>query len=1330
MIMRRRVLYLLLILVSIGGFHESAGQVCMSNTTIFTCNNFFQDDNGGSCAGDAFPYGNNDYTMTICPDNPGDVIQIDFVAFLLQTSPNPNNSDQLYIYDGPDTSAPSLGSYAGNALQGLAVTATINNPSGCLTFVFVCNTGNTQQLPGWEGLISCTTPCAPPTSSSFIADPVPTGVTQTVGVCIDAPVTFDGTGSSPFAGFTISEYIWNFGDGTIDNTSGPIVTHSYSEPGEKLVTLTVVDNNGCNSLNLEPLQVLVSTIPVFNTDFDQTVCLGGQAVLNGNPVQSITWTSLPPQVVAGTTYLADGAGFSYSSSLTFDFFDPGQTLTTCDDLLSVFMNMEHSYLGDLFMQITCPNGTSVTLLQWPNGGGGTFLGEAVDDGSVVEGIGYDYAWAPGQTNGNVDSPANWTMTSFTNQQGQNWNANIVNPGTYQATGNLCNLVGCPLNGSWTLTIVDNLAIDNGYVFSWGIDFNPFLFPGVTTFQPIIGMGPDSTYWQGPHITTVSADGNTIGVTPPALGDYDYTFFATNNFGCTFDTTITITVVPGPLVLAGPDQLICNDPLQMNPTVTVGGNPSDCNLTLNLIDSFGDGWNGCALNILIDGVQTYNFTLPFGASGTQNFVVPGGASWQAVFVAGAFLNEVSFNIVDETGNTIVNQAPGTTVGGQVVFDGVCGGFGDYVYEWSPATGLSDPNIPNPTVMLSETTTYTITVYPDGYLGCASSDEVVVFFDPQGDPGQSTTQEICFNYGTFNLFDMLDGNPVNTGTWTDQGGNVILSSMDSYTASSGVYTYTVIHNGCVAFATVTLTVLPPAIGPCCPFEYAFNATDPLCFGYTDGTAEFVITSSADGPDWTVTLFDAANVVIGDDVISGSPTLFSDLSAGTYLLTAVDAGGCPMEIGFTLVQPPVITFEASNDTTICFTGGATLQAWSDEDPMNQWTYTWDNGVGVGSSIYVNPLVETTYEVMATNMDGCLSAPLSVIVSLYPDLVNSVLPDSLICTLTEALIANTLSDGGIGEPYAYSWTANGSFIGSDPSMVVAPAATTEYCLTLTDGCETPPATSCMIVNVEVPPVLAIAADTTAGCMPLNLEFTHLIDTALVENIYWSMGNGVNYTYQTFEHTYYEQGVYDISLEVESPLGCVYNGEFPQFITVHPNPVAFYHAAPQPTYIPDTEITFTDYSEGQVVSWEWVFNVPDPLGTSVLQDPVFEFPHDVEGVYPILLTVTDINNCVDTMLSVVQINEFFNVFVPNAFSPNGDGINDEFFVVGKDIDPSRFQLKIYNRWGELVFETDDMGKPWLGNHESGDYYVPDGAYDYVIEAWSKTTSDRKIVRGFITILR
>ena len=178
----------------------------MTNGQDATCSGTFQDDGTGPGA----PYGATSYTYTLCPTTPGDVTQIEFVAFSLYTSPNPNNSDYLQIYDGDNTAEPSLGNYTGIDLQGLSVTGIVNNSPGCLTFVFNPNpngpnaNGSGEPFPGWEGLVSCTLPHASPTGLSEFVNPFRTGPEQSIGTCLGSPITFGDAGSSAEPGV----YIW------------------------------------------------------------------------------------------------------------------------------------------------------------------------------------------------------------------------------------------------------------------------------------------------------------------------------------------------------------------------------------------------------------------------------------------------------------------------------------------------------------------------------------------------------------------------------------------------------------------------------------------------------------------------------------------------------------------------------------------------------------------------------------------------------------------------------------------------------------------------------------------------------------------------------------------------------------------------------------------------------------------------------------------------------------------------------------------------------------------------------------------------------------------
>lgn len=315
--------------------------VPMSNGTVVvdcdaTQTIYFTDDNSGSTDFQD-PYSNQDYTITLCPSVPGDAVQVNFVAFDLQTNANPNNSDRLFAYNGDSTDGDLVGVGTANSFNGVSITASIDNPTGCVTFRFVVNNGATGGDAGWVAEVTCVTPCAYPESDLVLVSPEPfPGTPESVGVCMDELVTFDASGSMPGAPeFLVDSLIWNWGDGQVETTAvadGFQISHSYPEPGEYIVSLVVQDINGCNSTNIIPYQVLVSTVPIFNTEVTSPICVDAPGVLDGTPVESVTWTALPPVGVSELADLPDATGVAFTSQLFIDFFDTDQVLEYCDDL--------------------------------------------------------------------------------------------------------------------------------------------------------------------------------------------------------------------------------------------------------------------------------------------------------------------------------------------------------------------------------------------------------------------------------------------------------------------------------------------------------------------------------------------------------------------------------------------------------------------------------------------------------------------------------------------------------------------------------------------------------------------------------------------------------------------------------------------------------------------------------------------------------------------------------------------------------------------------------------------------------------------------------------
>ncbi|HNA34331.1 MAG TPA: hypothetical protein PL106_14485, partial [Flavobacteriales bacterium] len=173
----------------------------MSNGSGQACQGVLFDSGGQGASG----YQNGeDYTFTLCPDVPGNVIYLTFSNFALDESGPQNSWDNLSIYDGDNTSATYMGSYTGNDLQNLIVSGTVFNVTGCLTLVFQSNSTGTGV---WAAGFSCTVPCQNPLAVASMSEPVP------ALVCQGESVSFDGSASYARPGYNIVQYLWDFDDG-------------------------------------------------------------------------------------------------------------------------------------------------------------------------------------------------------------------------------------------------------------------------------------------------------------------------------------------------------------------------------------------------------------------------------------------------------------------------------------------------------------------------------------------------------------------------------------------------------------------------------------------------------------------------------------------------------------------------------------------------------------------------------------------------------------------------------------------------------------------------------------------------------------------------------------------------------------------------------------------------------------------------------------------------------------------------------------------------------------------------------------------------------------
>src|SRR5690554_489950 len=502
--------------------------ILMQNGSTTTCSGTFYDSGGNGSN-----YGSNENnTFTICPDN-GGMTTVDFTSFELE-----NGWDFLTIYDGSSTGAPSLGTYTGTAGPGF-VSATASNASGCLTFVFTSDVSGTRT--GWAANIGCAQPCQDIIANAIFS-PAPDG-DGIIRICQGTAVTMNGTGvypdnntSYPQSDAT-STFTWSTQDGPA--IVGQNVTHTYTTEGAYIVQLEIEDVQGCSNANDIDQEIRVSTTPHFTgtAGSPDPICLGEQAVFNGL-VTPVTYEKTCDQPNFPPISLPDGSGVSYQTSVNIDCYGASQSVTNISDIVSICLDIEHSYLGDLDIVIECPNGQTVSLKDYP-GGSNTFLGEPVDDDGqpTVQGVGYNYCFDPTATNGTLVA---------------NGTGGVSLPaGSYESANSMGGLIGCDLNGDWTLIITDHLGSDNGFIFDWSLNFDPAILPPAITFTPtIVTEG-----WQADP--TIVGGTNPITVEPTSTGNACYTFEVTDNFGCDYDTTVCITVDPSPVIDPVADVTQCN-----------------------------------------------------------------------------------------------------------------------------------------------------------------------------------------------------------------------------------------------------------------------------------------------------------------------------------------------------------------------------------------------------------------------------------------------------------------------------------------------------------------------------------------------------------------------------------------------------------------------------------------------------------------------------------------------------------------------------------------------------------------------------------------------------
>jgi gliding motility-associated-like protein len=679
------------------------------------------------------------------------------------------------------------------------------------------------------------------------------------------------------------------------------------------------------------------------------------------------------------------------------------------------------------------------------------------------------------------------------------------------------------------------------------------------------------------------------------------------------------------------------------------------------------------------------------------------------------NDTTCNQVIQVTVTIVpNSSPSFNIASNVCVNGNLvfpvstqnGAFG----TWAPAFNNQ------------ATTTYTWTpTAPTPAVGCPVPAQHTVNIIPQTQPVFSLLDSLC--PGTSYVLPTQSTNGI-SGAWAPA-----FNSQATTTYTFTPTTYNVI-SGCPATATHTVFVAPS-------FTPSFGLPTALCIGDT-----YTLPS------------------VSNEGLSGAwsqPFNNQQTTSYTFLpsssgLTAISQGVvCPItgtySIGINLPVTPTFTLPDS----ICAGASLVLPFISNNGLNGTWTPAFDNQ-------------NTTTYTFTPGSGLCpVTAQQTIVVSTLYDPTFSL--PSTICQ-NEALTLPLISDNGVAGTWTPSFSSqqSGSF-----SYVFQPAAAVcayDYLLNLTvnpthvsydtvvlcqnqlplvwNGQTLTSATSTsvtypnqygcdsilnlhLIVNPN--PALDFTIPAWSGCLPLSIAFSNnQVEANTIYN--WSFGNSVTSSNaNTLNNLYTQPGCYDVSLTATNQFGCAANLTQASAICFDPNPVADFEIQnnPLPIINPTTLLQNTSQSATSSV---WDFG--DGSAPSTVFSPIHTFPEKA-GNYLVTLIIQNANGCVDSTFEVIQIEQDPIYYVPNAFTPNGSELNNVFLpIFSPSLALQSYSLQIFNRWGEVIFESQDPLKGWDGTitTPNGASMSPDGMYTYKINFVETGFEKEFEVVGSVSLVR
>ncbi|MCF8258827.1 MAG: PKD domain-containing protein [Flavobacteriales bacterium] len=1123
--------------------------------------------------------------------------------------------------------------------------------------------------------------------------------------CAGLPVQFNST--SVVSTGQINGYIWDFGDG--NNAAGNNPSHTYTTAGTYTATLNIT-SEGCTASS--STQVTINPIPVADVGVDVSICLGDGVQVtppNQDPTATYLWT---PSTGVGNPNVPNPMLQPQTTTLYVMTVTSAQGCQASDDI-------------------------NITVNPLPVASAGGDMSTCVDEPVTLSGGGgVAYSWSP---SADLATP--------------NLASTVANP---------------PTSTIYTLTVTDanNCSASDDVT----VTVNPL---------PIVSAGLDAAICIGESYQLFASGANNYEWTPathlsgslipnPVFSgpaSTSLTLLGRDNNGCVNTASVFITVNPLPNVSAGADAGICiGDAIGLTATGaqdyawSPSANLDDANVaqptfsgnattTLNVT---GTDANGCVntdavivtvhplpiVNAGADDEVCLGLSLPMNASGAATYVwtpntdlnnpnignpVFAGLADATFTVTGTDVNgcvdtdDISITVLPLP---IVNAGNDAAICAQQTIQ--LGATGAVGYAWSPATGLSSANVQNPILTGSSTTTFTITGTDAN--GCVNTDAVTITVHPLPQAVIDPIAPVCVGNASF-FSESSVGNVVDYA-WTLGNGSASSSPAHSITYTSA-QTYNVTlnvtdDNGCQHQTTAQAVVNPlPVVTMAITDAPDFCENEVISFQNTS-------PGQAAGISWNFAYLPGLPVQPGYSSPQNNPQ-FAYPSFGQYtvrLLVLSDLG-CVNSATQTvnIFATPVADF----DFTVACEGGPTaftdLTTVSGTSVVNGWQ--WNYGDQTPVAYPQNPnhtfAQDGTYpvELIVQSNQGCRDTMVHQ-VWVNPTPVISI-SGTDVCHGVETQFTNGSipQDGTIVN---WDWDFGNGQTANGQTATHTYALHGNYTASLTaetdSGCT---ATGTTLVKAFPNPEPSFTVLSPEGCEPHTTSFFNnsVIASGGLAGYTWQFGTGDGSTDALSTYTYRDTlGSFTVTLTAISNLGCETTVVQDDAVTVHVTPVAVFSQSDQVISLLEPQVNFTDLST-DAVTYDWDFGNG---GTSSQQHPLTMYMEP--GEYAIELIVVN-GMCSDTAQSKILVNPILTLYIPSAFTPDANGVNEVFMGYGEGY--SDYRMWIYDRWGKLLFESGNDQTGWDGTYNGQG--VQKGVYIYHFLLHDRFGREREY-HGGVTLYR